>query len=516
MLIVNEHALEAIDLLDLIDEIARQFLDTLDGKDVVGGGVPVEDVLTLLDGVAFLQMERLSLRDEVFDRFCRLILGLDDDAPLVLVVASKFDRAVDLGNDRMVLRTAGFEQLGYTRQTAGDVLGLGALERDTREDVARRHLLAGLDIEDRIHRQEVPGVAPAFHLRHCALAGHSDRRLQAFATRIGPPVGDHALGEARGFVGLLGHRRPVDQILVGHFAIDFGQHRTGVGIPFGDTLAALDLVAIIDAQLGPVRHAVRGAVLALVVHDRDRDVATHGDKSAARDLGHVAVADDDLAFRAGLEERAVDHLRRTTDVERTHGELGARFADRLRRDNADGFADIDRRTASEVAAVAGCTAARTEVAGERRADLDALHSRGLDHVHVLFGKQNVGLDDDLAGLGIVHWLSRRPAENALTQSGNDLAGIDDGLHREAAVGPAIELGDDRVLRDVDETTGQVTRVRRLQRGVREALAGTVGRVEVLENVEAFLEVGRDRSLDDRAVGTRHEAAHAGELLHLRR
>ena len=75
-------------------------------------------------------------------------------------------------------------------------------------------------------------------------------------------------------------------------------------------------------------------------------------------LATFAVADGDLAFRAGLEERGIDHLRRATDVERTHGELGARLADRLGRDDADGFADIDRRAASEVAAVAGRAATR--------------------------------------------------------------------------------------------------------------------------------------------------------------
>jgi len=68
---------------------------------------------------------------------------------------------------------------------------------------------------------------------------------------------------------------------------------------------------------------VRGGVLAVVIDDRDRHVAAHGDEIAARDLCNVAVADDDLAFRAGLEERAVDHLRRTTDVERTHRQRGA-------------------------------------------------------------------------------------------------------------------------------------------------------------------------------------------------
>ena len=63
---------------------------------------------------------------------------------------------------------------------------------------------------------------------------------------------------------------------------------------------------------------------------------------------------------------------------------------------------------------------------------------------------------------------------------------------------------------------EITRVRRLERGVGQTLAGAVGRVEVLQHGQAFLEVRQDRRLDDRAVGTRHQAAHAGELLHLLR
>ena len=92
-------------------------------------------------------------------------------AALVLVVAAEFDRAVDLGDDRVVLRTTGLEQFGHTRQTAGDVLGLGAFERDTREHVARRHLLARLDGDDRIDREQVAGFAAAIDLGHRALAG---------------------------------------------------------------------------------------------------------------------------------------------------------------------------------------------------------------------------------------------------------------------------------------------------------------------------------------------------------
>ena len=43
----------------------------------------------------------------------------------------------------------------------------------------------------------------------------------------------------------------------------------------------------------------------------------------------------------------------------------------------------------------------------------------------------------------------------------------------------------------------------------------MGRVEVLQHVEAFAEVGLDRRLDDRAVRSRHQSTHAGQLANLR-
>ena len=74
--------------------------------------------------------------------------------------------------------------------------------------------------------------------------------------------------------------------------------------------------------------------------------------------------------------------------------------------------------------------------------------------------------------------------------------------------------DDDVLRHVDETAGQVARVRRLERRVGETLAGAVRRDEVVENREPFTEVRRDRRLDDFARRLGHQAAHARQLADL--
>jgi len=53
--------------------------------------------------------------------------------------------------------------------------------------------------------------------------------------------------------------------------------------------------------------------------------------------------------------------------------------------------------------------------------------------------------------------------------------------------PQSKLLDDQLLGDVDESTSQVAGVGRAKRRVTEALAGAVGRDEVLEDREAFAE-----------------------------
>ena len=80
--------------------------------------------------------------------------------------------------------------------------------------------------------------------------------------------------------------------------------------------------------------------------------------------------------------------------------------------------------------------------------------------------------------------------------------------------PQSYLGDDDVLRHVDQTAGEVAGVGGLERGIGQALTRAVGRDEVLEHGEAFTEVRRDGRLDDFARRLGHQSAHAGELTNL--
>jgi hypothetical protein len=70
------------------------------------------------------------------------LLGGHEDLALALRVLAEGHRAVDLGDDGVVLGLAGLEELGHARQTARDVLRLRGLARHLREDLARVHVLA--------------------------------------------------------------------------------------------------------------------------------------------------------------------------------------------------------------------------------------------------------------------------------------------------------------------------------------------------------------------------------------
>src|SRR6185312_8184890 len=254
-----------------------------------------------------------------------------------------------------------------------------------------------------------------------------------------------------------------------------------------------------------------------LVDDDDLAVAVHDahDVVLLR-LGEVRAADADEAFVARLERALLDLAARrsATDVERTHRELRARLTDGLAGDDADRFTDVDLVAAREVAAVALGADAALRLAREARANHDLFDARVLDLHDEGFVELGVVRNENLAGERVDAVFERHAAEDAVAERLDDFAGVLELGDADAVERAAVVVGDDRVLRDVDETTREVPGVRRLERGVGEAFARAVRRDEVLEHREAFTEVRRDGRLDDFARRLRHQAAHGGELTNL--
>ena len=154
---------------------------------------------------------------------------------------------------------------------------------------------------------------------------------------------------------------------------------------------------------------------------------------------------------------------------------------------------------------------------EHEADLDLLDAgchqlADLDVAEVLARS-----DEGLAGLGVGDLGGRRPG----VHHGLGVLVLDHGAVGQAladplgqtALGAAVVLTDDDVLRDVDQATGQVARVGRA-RAVGHALAGAVGGDQVLQHREAlanFALIGRGMISP---LGVGHQAAHGADLTDL--
>src|SRR5262249_26847762 len=98
---------------------------------------------------------------------------------------------------------------------------------------------------------------------------------------------------------------------------------------------------------------------------------------------------------------------------------------------------------------------------------------------------------------------------------HDLVAFGDRLHVDSADGFAIRIADDNVLRDVDQTAGEVSRVGCLEGCVYKTLTGAVTGDDVLSHVQAFAEIGFNRQVDDLTLRVSHQAPHSHQLTNLR-
>src|SRR3989338_6533968 len=512
VLVVDFHALQTIDVLHFVDHVVRQRFDTQDTQDVMRRGVAVHDVVALLHEVAFLHRNMFALRHHVFHRGQRLINRLDGDAALVLVVFAEADVAIGFRDDRVIFRATGFEQFGHAGKTPGDVLGLGTFARNTRHNVAGADVLTVFDGQNRVHRHRVARI------RAHRIAGgrvHDDHfRLQIVALGRGTPVGDDLLRHAGGFVGVFAHRDARNQIDKARDTGLFGDDRQGVGVPFEQLGAAFHGHAVLGVDLGAIGQLVNGAVLTRFVHDGDDHVPAHHDLLAVDVRQQVVVAELDLALLAGLQEGLLATLGDTADVEGPHRQLGAGFTDGLGGDDADCFALVHQGAARKVTAIAHRADAFFGVAGQRRTDTGRGHACLMDQVGATFVDQLATGDDHIGGAGHQNVIGGHTAQHTFGQGLHHFAIVHSHVGGDAAIGAAIMRAHDAILRHVHQTAGQVARVCRLQRGIRETLTGAVGRVEVFKNGQTFLEVRDDRRFDDLARRLGHKAAHTAKLLHL--
>ena len=206
-------------------------------------------------------------------------------------------------------------------------------------------------------------------------------------------------------------------------------------------------------------------------------------------------------------------------MEGSHGQLGSGFTDRLSRNHTYGLAEFDLLAGGQRTAVAQRADAEFGIAGEHRADLDAVDGWVITQsIDLVLTEQGIGFDPGATVLKRCRQVDvtqqRTPKKLGVEIAARRLGIGGDVFDPDTERGAAIVLADDEFLSDIDESPGEIAGVGGSKSGIDESLAGAWRRDEVLEGFEPFTEVRLDRPRDHVTTRVGHQAAHTGDLLHL--
>src|SRR6516164_2305598 len=484
--VVDVHTLQPVDLLNRIDQVGLGVLLAQHRQQIVQVQRSVDERFARSHVLAFLYVDVHAAWDGIFLRSLA-IFALDVDFAHALADFAVTDDAVDLADYRGVLRLPRLEQFHHARQTARDVLGLRRFARDLRQHVARLHLIAVLHHQVRARRHQV---------LLADLAGGIADQDRGLVLLVARRQGNDELRQSGDFVHLLFDRQTRAQVVKLHRAGRLRQDREREGIPFRQDLPVVDRIAVVHAQTRAIHHVVALLFAALLIQDGNEPGPVHGNQRSAAALNVAQVNELDHAVVLGFERRPLAHTRsRSTDVERTHGKLRARFANGLCGDDTHGLAKLYHASGREVAPITQSADSAARFAREHRTDAHPLDTGGLDGVGQFFADFLVDFDNDVA-FEVLDAFERNAAHDAVAQRLDFDARFDNGFDEDAIGCAAVVLVDDYVLCHVDQAAGQVTRVGRLQRRIGKTLTGAVRRDEVLQHREAFAEVGGNGRLDD--------------------
>ena len=279
----------------------------------------------------------------------------------------------------------------------------------------------------------------------------------------------------RHFIDLIHHGNVFNNVLKLNAAGVLRNNRTGHRIPGSKLLSGLNRLPILNQERGAVRYLVAFTFTTVIHHNDFTGTRNHHEFTLGRLHEAHCFIEAHRAGRLGLDTRCnCSTGRRTTNVERTHRQLRTRLTNRLSCDNADRLACVNQRAAAEITTIALGAQTVAGITGQRRTNLDHVNTNFVKFVAKPLIQQGAGSDHNFMRIRIDDVNSSDTTENTITQRLNDFTAFHKRTHLNAASRTAVVLDHHKILRHVNETTGEVARVCRLQRRISQTLTSTVG------------------------------------------
>ena len=227
----------------------------------------------------------------------------------------------------------------------------------------------------------------------------------------------------------------VDEVALGRLQSADAQNIMGVDRSLGDLIAGLQHCPVAHGHACAERHGIL-----------TRDAALRRNRHRTHSLAGIFNRSDALVLRDDRVVLGLARLKELLDarqtlgdvvardaarVERAHRELRARFADRLRGDNADCLADLDLCLIGEIPPIALHADAELRFAGQHAADGDAF-ADAFDPLRELLVHGVVDMGDHLARRFVHNVLCEHASDDAVGKGLDDAGPLSDRLDLNAA------------------------------------------------------------------------------------
>jgi hypothetical protein len=121
MLVVDFHTLSTVNVLNFVEQVLLNFFRAADPKNILRNERTANKSIPGLDHVARMNLQVFAVRDHVLNLSSVCSLHENDSLP-TLLLGWELNFAVNLRNNRWILRLTNFKEFGHSRQTSSDVL----------------------------------------------------------------------------------------------------------------------------------------------------------------------------------------------------------------------------------------------------------------------------------------------------------------------------------------------------------------------------------------------------------
>ena len=286
-------------------------------------------------------------------------------------------------------------------------------------------------------------------------------------------INDHHSHVTAGFT-LDTHRLAINDIFKANLTWHLGKNWDGVRIPFAKDSPFFDFLAFLDSQGSTGWNGIRFDFTTPIIHNGDFTVSRQDDLLTCGIFhrSHASQANFTSLLRLDIGlDRLLTHA--TTDVERTHGQLGTRLTNALSSNDSNGHPFFDQSPGRHVHSVTTTTNTERCIACHWRTDLDLLESHCLNLTSDLRCDHLVLRNDDFVRNRIHDGLTTDTTVDRIDEADLDLLTTVDHTFGNSLGGTAVIHGDHNVLRHVSQLTSQVATVSGFQCCISQTFAGTV-------------------------------------------